>query len=48
MRHRKKIEAFISLGIWFHKHVPVPFVRVLPLKLMTFLLVIYWRLFGIE
>jgi len=48
MRHFKKIEAIISAGIWFHQHVPIPVVRVIPLKLMTFFLVIYWRTFGIE
>lgn len=48
MRHRKQIEAFTRAGIWFYQHVPIPFFRVVPLKIFTFALVLYWRIFGID
>ena len=48
MRHRRYIEALASAGVWWHKHVPIPYIRVAPLKLICLCLVFYWRVFGMD
>lgn len=48
MRHGRYIEALARSGVWWHKHVPIPYIRVVPLKFLGFCLVLYWRAFGMD
>jgi hypothetical protein len=48
MRHRQRLERIVSVGIWFYQAVPIPGVRVVPLRVILGLIQFYWMLFGIE
>lgn len=48
MRHRHFLERFVSFGLLFYEAVPLPFVRVVPLRIILFLIRCYWSIFGIR
>lgn len=36
MKYRQQMEAVISIGVLFYRYCPIPYVRLLPLKVIAF------------
>lgn len=36
MKYRQQMEAVIALGVLFYRYIPVPYLRLLPLKVIAF------------
>lgn len=43
MKYRQQMEAVISIGVLFYRYFPVPYLRVVPLKIIAWFCVLVIR-----